>query len=90
MKIKIERKPSQEPVLEQLETAWWVEILTQKPKSTYYFGPFACIKEAELAFPGYLEDLKHEESQGFTVILKHCRPKELTIFEDELVDRPDS
>lgn len=68
-------------VLEQLGLAWWVEIVTDKPQCTYYFGPFASAKKAELALPGYIEDLEQEEAQGITVVSKRCQPKELTIFE---------
>jgi len=69
-------------VLEELRLAWWVEIVTNKPQCTYYFGPFACFKEAELALPGYTEDLEDEESLGIAVAIKRCQPKDLTIFED--------
>jgi hypothetical protein len=68
--------------LKQPELAWWVEIVTDEPQCTYYFGPFASAKEAELAQHGYIEDLKQEEAQGITVVSKWCQPKELTIFED--------
>ena len=71
--------------LEKLGLVWWVEIITEQPKCTYYFGPFACTEEAELAQPGYIEDLKQESAQGIAVAIKQCWPKELTIVEDELV-----
>lgn len=77
---------AQEPAisfLEQLESAWWVEIFTEKPKCTYFFGPFVCAKEAELAIPGYIEDLQQESAQGIAIASRRCQPKELTIFEDE-------
>ena len=71
-------------VLQQLGLAWWVEIVTDKPQCTYYFGPFASAKKAELDLPGYIEDLQQEEAQRITVVSKRCQPKELTIFEYEL------
>lgn len=71
-------------ILEQLGLAWWIEIVTDKPQCTYYFGPFASAKEAKLALPGYIEDLEQEEAQGIAVVSKRCQPKELTLFEDEL------
>jgi len=51
-------------VLEKLGLAWWVEVVTEQPNCTYYFGPFASAKEAKLAQPGYIEDLLEEEALG--------------------------
>ncbi|MBA3924475.1 MAG: DUF1816 domain-containing protein [Nostocaceae cyanobacterium] len=69
--------------LEELRLAWWVEIITNKPQCTYYFGPFACFKEAELALPGYIEDLEDEAALGIAAEIKRYQPKDLTIFDDE-------
>lgn len=66
----------------QLELAWWVEILTQKPKCTYFFGPFASAKEAGFAVPGYFENLEQKAAQRIAIVSKRYQPKELTIFED--------
>ena len=73
-------------VLEQLGLALWVEIVTEQPQCTYYFGPFARAKSVQKPVAGYLEDLKQESAQGITVTLKRMQPRELTIFEDELVE----
>lgn len=62
--------------------AWWVEIVTQNPRCTYYFGPFLSVKEANAARTGYVEDLEHEGAQEIAVIVKRCKPAKLTIFED--------
>ena len=51
-------------ILEKMGLAWWLEVVTEQPKCTYYFGPFVSAKEAELAQPGYIEDLHHEEALG--------------------------
>ena len=69
--------------------AWWVEIVTQNPRCTYYFGPFLSAKEANMAKPGYLEDLEQEGATGIIVIVKRCKPSRLTIAEDleERVER---
>ena len=69
--------------------AWWVEIVTQNPRCTYYFGPFLSVKEANAAKAGYMEDLEHEGAQGIAVTVKRCKPAKLTIFEDlsERIDR---
>lgn len=73
-------KESLTSVLVKLGLAWWIEIVTEQPKCTYYFGPFASAKEAKLASPGYIEDLQQESAQGIVVKSKQCQPKELTIF----------
>lgn len=70
--------------LDHFGLAWWVEIVTTQPKCTYYFGPFANAKEAEIASSGYIEDLKQESAQGIAVVSKQCQPKELTIFDEQL------
>ena len=69
--------------------AWWVEIVTQNPKCTYYFGPFISSVDANLASKGYVEDLDNEGAQGITVNVKRCKPYVLTIAEDlgEMIDR---
>ncbi len=79
-------KETSTSLLNQLGLAWWLQIVTEEPLCTYYFGPFISAKEAEKAQSGYIEDLEHEETQGITVNIKRCQPKELTIFEDELFD----
>ena len=60
---------------------WWVEIQTNNPQCTYYFGPFETAEEARASQDGYLEDLRQEQAQIITVEIKQCQPKELTIYE---------
>jgi Domain of unknown function (DUF1816) len=71
-----------------LGLAWWVEIVTQSPRCTYYFGPFLNYAEALDAKSGYVEDLEGEDAQGISVVIKRCKPTELTISDDlgELID----
>lgn len=76
-------------MLEFLGLAWWVEIVTQDPSCTYYFGPFLSYEEAVDAKGGYIEDLEDEGAQGISVLVKRCKPTELTIF-DELGEMIDS
>jgi Domain of unknown function (DUF1816) len=59
--------------------AWWIKILTMQPNCTYYFGPFACKKEADIAIAGYVEDLESELAQGIQTQVKRCKPVYLTI-----------
>jgi hypothetical protein len=69
--------------------AWWIEIVTQHPRCTYYFGPFLSAKEATAAKAGYLEDLQNEGAQGISFNVKRCKPDNLTIADDlgERIDR---
>jgi len=68
----------------QRATPWWVEIATETPDCTYYFGPFDSAKEAQLNQSGYIEDLEQEGAQGIAVRLEQCQPKILTICEEEV------
>ena len=72
-----------------LGLAWWVEIVTQNPRCTYYFGPFLNSSEAKLSSTGYIEDLEVEGAQGIAVNVKRCKPNTLTIADDlgEKIDR---
>src|SRR4028119_1554812 len=76
--------------LEEVGMAWWVEIITKKPDCTYYFGPFASHREAQLSQLGYLEDLEQERPKLIAIEIKQCQPKELTIFEDKWTKKTDS
>jgi hypothetical protein len=64
--------------------AWWVKIDTANPPCVYYFGPFDSSKEARLTQDGYIEDLEEEKSQIVSVEIKYCKPKELTICQEEV------
>ncbi|PSB13514.1 hypothetical protein C7B76_19535 [filamentous cyanobacterium CCP2] len=68
-------------ILEFFGLAWWVEVSTETPNCTYYFGPFLTAKDAHAAQSGYLEDLEYEGAKGIRVEVKRCKPKELTIDE---------
>ncbi|VXD13113.1 conserved hypothetical protein [Planktothrix serta PCC 8927] len=61
--------------------AFWVEILTETPNCTYYFGPFINQQQAQASESGYLEDLEAEGAQGIKVKIKRCKPNTLTIAE---------
>lgn len=62
--------------------AFWVEIITENPNCTYYFGPFLTLEEAQTAKVGYMEDIVAEGAQGIKVRIKRCKPSQLTIAED--------
>lgn len=69
-------------LLSALGLAWWVEITTESPRCTYYFGPFAASQAAETAKAGYIEDLQGEAAQEIRAAVKRCKPTKLTIFDD--------
>lgn len=58
---------------------WWIEINTDIPRCTYYFGPFDRFEEAVEHQEGYVEDLIAEGSREITVNIKKCHPLALTI-----------
>ncbi|NET56404.1 MAG: DUF1816 domain-containing protein [Symploca sp. SIO2E6] len=62
--------------------AYWVEIVTDNPRCTYYFGPFLSTKEANEAKAGYIEDLDNESAQIIFVKVQRCQPSNLTIFDE--------
>lgn len=68
--------------LDFLGLALWVEIVTDNPRCTYYFGPFLSDQEALAAQGGYIEDLENEGASGISVTLKRCKPTNLTIFDE--------
>jgi len=70
-------------ILQFLGLAFWVEIVTDNPRCTYYFGPFLSEKEASDAKSGYVEDLENEGAQGIVVKIKRCKPSNLTIFDEQ-------
>jgi len=62
--------------------AFWVEISTDSPKCTYFFGPFLTKEEATKTKDGYLDDLKGEGAIGIQYAIKQIKPTQLTIFEE--------
>ena len=64
---------------------WWLEIQTENPPCTYYFGPFDSVLEARALQDGYLEDLMAEQAKIVAVEIKQCQPQQLTICQESLV-----
>lgn len=71
-------------ILETFGLAVWIEIITDSPNCTYYFGPFTDKSEAEFAKIGYVEDLEAEGSRGLAITVKRCKPENLTVYDDSL------
>ncbi len=69
-------------ILQFLGLAFWVEVITDNPRCTYYFGPFFSDKDAQAAKTGYVEDLENEGAQGIIVSIKRCKPNKLTLFDE--------
>ncbi len=76
-------------ILQLIGLAWWVEVQTDQPQCTYYFGPFLSQKEARSAQVGYVEDLESEGAQGIQAQVGRYKPSQLTIF-DEATEFPKS
>lgn len=62
--------------------AWWVEIVTDNPRCTYYFGPFLLAQEADRTKAGYIEDLEEEGAKSIKATVKRCKPEKLTIYDE--------
>ena len=69
-------------ILDSLGLAWWAEIVTDSPRCTYYFGPFASEADAQAAKAGYIEDLEQESAVGIRCTVKRCKPDKLTIYDE--------
>ncbi len=76
-------------ILHFLGLALWVEIVTDSPRCTYYFGPFFNNNDAQAAKGGYVEDLENEGAKVISLKVMRCKPSNLTIFDDlgEQTDR---
>ncbi len=70
--------------VDTIGVAVWVEIITESPKCTYYFGPFSNVGDAEVAKNGYVEDLEAEAATITSLAIKRCKPKDLTVFDESL------
>lgn len=69
-------------ILDLFGLACWLEISTEAPRCTYYFGPFLNAKDAKTYQDGYIEDLTEEGAKGIMVGIKRFKPRELTIFDE--------
>ena len=65
--------------------AWWIEVKTEEPACTYYFGPFDAEAEAETAKKGYVEDLEQEGAKRLQATVMFCkRPQQLTVYDEKM------
>lgn len=69
-------------VVNDVGLGWWIELKTESPRCTYYFGPYLSPVEADTEKAGYIEDLQKEGAKGISCQVKRCKPKELTIYDE--------
>jgi len=67
----------------QGEVGWWVEIITQSPFCTYYFGAFDTLDRAEIAKSCYVEALEQDGACGISTRVQQGSPTNISHFEDE-------
>lgn len=62
---------------------WWVEVDTESPNRTYYFGPYQSRDEASNNTSGYIKDMENKGSKNITINLKQGRqPTQLKASEE--------
>ena len=52
---------------------WWVEVETESPKRTYYFGPYDSKDEASNNTNGYITDLEKNGAKNISINIKQGR-----------------
>jgi len=65
------------------ELPWWIEITTNHPSCTYYFGPYPNHQEAADQQQGFLEDLRSEQATDIQAHIKRTQPEQLTIVQND-------
>lgn len=81
--MSVERVTQEDTV----ELGWWVELEKGVPPFTDYFGPFASVKEAQIAKASYLMDLEKKGEKELTLRIKACELGKLIQVEDEQKDK---
>lgn len=62
---------------------WWVEVDTDSPKRTYFFGPYDSREEASNQTTSYIRNLEKKGAQKISINIKQGRqPTELRASED--------
>ena len=70
-------------VFDSPKPPYWIEIKTENPTCTYYFGHFAYSLTAKLMQHGYIKDLLEEKAIVVSAEIKQCQPEQLTIIEEK-------
>jgi hypothetical protein len=62
---------------------WWVEVDTDSPKRTYYFGPYYNREEASNSTSGYIKDLENKGAKKLSINIKQGhKPTQLRASEE--------
>jgi len=68
-----------QPVGSSRGREWWVEVDTDSPNRTYYFGPYDSKDEASDNTNGYIKDLEKKGAKKISINIKQGRqPSQLT------------
>ena len=60
--------------------AWWAKIESEKPLSTYWYGPFLTKRSLKANLISFIEDLQNEGSVNIKHNIVRCKKEEpLTI-----------
>ena len=62
---------------------WWVEVDTDSPKRTYYFGPYETKDEASNNTNGYIKDLEKKGAKKISINIKQGRKDSQLTASDE-------
>ena len=61
--------------------AWWAKIESEKPVSTYWYGPFLTKRSLKTNLGSFIEDLQDEGSVNIKHNIVRCKKEEpLTIY----------
>ena len=64
-----------------LGLAWWAKIESEKPVSTYWYGPFLTKRSLKANLDAFIEDLEDEGSINIKHNIVRCKKEEpLTIY----------
>ena len=66
------------------DLAWWLEVGTFNPLCMCDFGPFETEQDAVQSRQGVLQDLRNENSSIVFARCNFCKPRQLTIYQNEL------
>ena len=60
----------------KLGLAWWAKIETEKPNTTYWYGPFITKRSLEENMPSFIKELTDEGSINIKYSLVRCKKEE--------------
>ena len=60
----------------KLGLAWWAKIVTKKPDTTYWYGPFITKRSLQENMSSFIQDLSDEGSTNIEHCLVRCKKEE--------------